>query len=86
MSVSGGRGARFWSTLISYEASCSFRPCLFVPVNVATGRASAAPRLARYSLTESVRTPFNAEPTQSLWLIRCRFGRGALLNCIGSRK
>jgi hypothetical protein len=81
MSVSGGRGARFWSTLISFEASCSFRPCLFVPVNVATGRASAAPRLARYSLTESVRTPFNAEPNTILMAnpLPLRSGRAAEL-------
>jgi hypothetical protein len=48
MSVSGEPGATVVPTLISFEASCTFRPCFLVPVIVAIGRASAH-RDSRYT-------------------------------------
>ena len=43
MSMSGELG-----TLISFEASCSFRPCFLVPVTVTISRALAR-RDSRYT-------------------------------------
>jgi hypothetical protein len=53
MSVSGEPGATVVPTLISFEASCTFRPCFLVPVIVAIGRAS--PTETRAILTNGER-------------------------------